>query len=209
MDDRGAVALAESDSFPRLAYLDLSSTAITGTGVGAILSSPKLRNLRQVQLSGAGITQFKSADFGPEPTPSLRTVNLTSNPNLDGQHLAPLFELLSRSNVVMLDLTGTQLGAHGMKALAKTTGWKQLRALLLNFCKLNTAAAVALADWPGLAGVERLAMMDPNPIGQRGADAIAKSPHLGKIRQIIMPLTTPALHKKFGSKLSTRDRMYS
>ncbi len=204
--DDAVVALAKSKGFPQLQTLDLSGTRVSGTGVGAVLSSPTLAQLRDVNFSNNGDMTIEP--ISAPPAPALRTVTLTGNTGFaSGKWTAPLYDLLSRSTVVFLNLSHITFETPGVKAITQTSGWPQLRALSLSSCNMPPGAAIALAEWPGLAKVEWLGLHDPNPFGRRGGKAIANSRYLGRIRELVVPKETQELRKRFGRKLTTEDRV--
>ncbi len=108
----------------------------------------------------------------------------------------------------VLTLHNAGLGVRGCSALA-AGGLSALAGLTLNSCRLaggplrallvagfepppalsfaandlTTADTDALAAWPGLAHVREL-ILDYNPIGDAGALALARSPHLTGIRKL-------------------------
>lgn len=204
--------LMKHNHLARLTGLGLQVNGADPDGLGELLASPSLKNLRSLHIEGH--------PFGLD---HMRII--ASSPALEGLRRLGVFcntlraegaEAIARSpflkNLESLDLNGCRIGDEGLRALASSTGLHHLRELNLPQNELdNSAASAIIASRPlkrlqalGLFGnhlgdagarllalgrnLERLNRLDLglNRIGPSGGRALADSPYLIHLRQLYL-----------------------
>jgi len=115
---------------------------------------------------------------GTDHFPDLRRLHLDGNTALDDDGPAALARP-AFAGLAALELSGTNLSAAGMPALAGA-GLAYLETLGLSDNRLDGAAVAVLA---AAASLRRLRYLDlsHNPIGTAGLAALAASPHLARL----------------------------
>ncbi len=176
----GAADLAGSSHLASLTALDLGRQRIGDAGLDALLSSPSLRGLRELELrfneiasiAGFGTSQGAAVvrlDMSGNTIGDGGTAALAGAPRLAGLEslgldtcevrgrgvkaltAAPFWGTLGR-----LDLGHNPLGEPGAWALAEAAPPARLHALRLSDCDLDAAAMDVLATCPWLAGLQSL-----------------------------------------------------
>jgi uncharacterized protein (TIGR02996 family) len=99
---------------------------------------------------------------------------------ISGPGVAEALAVARLSLVTALNLKACSLHSAGAATLTRTAP-ANLRFLLLESNWFGDLGAVHLANWPALAGVERL-HLGYNNLGPEGARALAASPHLKALR---------------------------
>jgi len=172
----GVAALVRLPFFPQLRELSLSYGALTDAAVGKFAAAPSSGftslDLSYNRLGPKGVAALASS---PHAT-SLRRLNLVANKvTAEGmRHLARL------SALEHLDLSGGQIGDEGLAALAESPVIQTLRRLRVVGCGIGPVGVEALAA-VGPTRLEELDLMD-NPVGDRGAIALAGSPVVAQVR---------------------------
>jgi uncharacterized protein (TIGR02996 family) len=133
---------------PRLKRLDLSGNRITAGALASLVAAPALAGVEDLDLS--------DNNLGPEGVRALAAARL---PHLHSLHLLR-----------------TRPETEGVRALVGADFFPELRSLSLGGNNLGPAAGRLLADGPG----ENLRVLDlrENKLADRGAAALAASPHL-------------------------------
>jgi uncharacterized protein (TIGR02996 family) len=160
-------------------------------GLRALLLSPRLANLRELDLSGSWFEPgFVSVLRLARPLANLRSLDLTdtSFPDSDFAHLAESPHL---ANLRELYLCGADSvpGFHqeGAAMLAGSPYLRRLEVLNVRSQHLERAGFEALARWPGLASLRRLDLESTggdDPDFAEGVRALAHSPHWGELREL-------------------------
>jgi uncharacterized protein (TIGR02996 family) len=204
---KGAARLAGLPFLAHLTALSISGR-LGGEGLAALLGSPHLRRLRELDLGAAGIGEAGARALAAWPgLARLSILGLSGNAIGDGgagalaasPHLAGLTDLRLAANDI------TQVGA---RALAAAPGLAALRRLDLGNNYLLDAGVQALAGSPYLARLTHLSLWY-TAIGSAGAAALAASPHLAGLADLnlhangSLPATeeAEALRRRFGARV--------
>lgn len=161
----------------------------------------KVRRLEIARMS-ATLPQLVELLLNNELLGNLRRLVLSGN-RVASHGATVLARWRGLSRLDTLELNSCAIGDSGVGALA-TADLATLRRLELSDNPLGNAAASALADSPGLAGLIQLNLADTR-LGPSGARALAESPHLGKLQRldlagIALPGTVRTLlRERFGA----------
>lgn len=194
----GVAALAANPALGHLRDLDLGGNELTDATFGALVAAPWFPGLRALNLGGnrfgeEGLRTLIWAETGALRTLGLRGMSAGDDGKRFGDAaLAELCRSPRLAGLRELDLGINYIGPSGARVLASAETAFRLRALHLDNSNLDDTAAESLAAWPGLATVETL-ILSSNPIGPRGGRALARSPHLGRVRALWLmhtPLVT-------------------
>jgi Ran GTPase-activating protein (RanGAP) involved in mRNA processing and transport len=173
--DEGAEILGRSSNLADLSLLQLGQNGLGLRGVTALLSSPYLTKVEDLDLSdnrpgGDWIAALASA--GPR---RLRKLTLEVN-QLDGQAAALLADAVALEGVRELSLRGNPIGDQGAVALAGSVRLTQLHKLDLGSCEIGDEGAIALADSPTLGRLEGFGGLglSHNRYGQKAARHLRK-----------------------------------
>jgi uncharacterized protein (TIGR02996 family) len=203
--------LLASPHLVHLAELRIGSELTTPPTVAAVVRSKVFKRLtalgvRNDRRDGGSLAGELARLKDP---PALKKLDLSGN-RLAAQALAPLVTSAAVAAVEDLDLSDNNLGAAGLAALAAGTFpalralhllrtrpeeggvaalvsarfFPELRSLSLGGNNLGPAAAVDLANPPSGGGQLRVLDLRENRIGDRGAKALAASPHLARLIQL-------------------------
>jgi uncharacterized protein (TIGR02996 family) len=197
IDDEGAAAVAACPNLAALTELRLSENRMSDVGVTALAQSPYLLNLRalrvdyQSAVSGSGVRALAESPN----VAGLRELNLGYCGGLDGARALATSKYLTKlEDFTVLDsvvesletianspnfagLIRLRITARAAKAVAASPHMRNLREL--EFIQHATDDdAVGLANSPHLANLRRL-NLSSNIISDKGAKALAESPHLG------------------------------
>src|SRR5262249_46648863 len=105
-----------------------------------------------------------------------------------------------------LRVTGPPVGLDVVEVLTATLARGRFDHLELIGCRIGPDAARRLAVWPGLADLASLDLR-ANDLQRAGAEALAASPHLGGLRELVLTgfrHATPVsevLRGKFGRRV--------
>jgi uncharacterized protein (TIGR02996 family) len=200
--------LLASPHFTRLRALRVGFQLTTPETVSAVVRSPVFRQLTTLGVRTDQRAGRLAAELGRLTGPlALRTLDLSGN-SLRAAGLEPLLASGAAATVADLDLSDNNLGAAGaavlaagglpalralhllrawpqeagVEALAGAKFFSELRSLSLGGNNLGPATAFALADAP-TANLRVLDLRE-NPIGDRGAAALAAAPGLANLLQL-------------------------
>jgi uncharacterized protein (TIGR02996 family) len=188
LTDAGAKILAGCSQLKQLRRLVLGTRFGSGNRVGAegtkaLLTSPFLSSLTQVELSdnpiGAGGAEALAA------WPWLANVRdlCLRQCNIGSEGLAALARSPHLGNVVYIELLRNDIGAEGAIALAGASHITRLRELDLGWNDIGDRGAEALAAAPHLASLVKLNLWN-NQIEDVGAAALARSPWLTELTEL-------------------------
>jgi uncharacterized protein (TIGR02996 family) len=168
LGDAGVAALAASPHAEGLVSLDLGyNPAIGDSGVYALACSPHLSRLRNLGLGAESAYQVQGRSTG---VTEIGARALASSVSLAG--------------LTSLDLGGQSLlGDAGVCALVESTNLTRLTTLRLWGCGIGARGVAALASSAWLAGLTHLDLAD-NPWTDEAAEALARSPHLTRLRYL-------------------------
>jgi uncharacterized protein (TIGR02996 family) len=200
--------LLASPHFTRLRELSVGSELSTPATVSAIVRS---RVFAQLTSLGVRNDRREGANLASELArlahpPALKKLDL-SGTRLTAPALATLAASAAVGTVDDLDLSDNNLGAEGVAALgagklsalrvlhllrtrpqedgvaalARAALFSELRSLSLGENNLGPAAAIEIANPPAATIQLRVLDLRDNRIGDRGAAALAKSPHLANL----------------------------
>jgi uncharacterized protein (TIGR02996 family) len=168
--DAGATALAGSNNFARLEWLDLPRD-VGPTGVRTLGATAWFRNLKSLRVDYGEMFPAAFEELCRlEPFPRLHTLNLTqeSFPVTSWQTFArsKTFPALTR-----LDLSRANL-SEGRAAVLFAAPWLRLAYLDLDTCAIWNDGAAALANAPWIGSLRYL-LLGTNGLDPSGAAAIA------------------------------------
>jgi uncharacterized protein (TIGR02996 family) len=163
----------------RVRWLDLSDTSTTPLVLVALGHSPRLKNLKMLNLARTVRTDPAGAPIDPIGLSGAQV--LGTSPAVRG--------------VEYLDLTGHWLGANSVRALA--TSLSNVRELLLAGNDLGDEGAAVLAECSQFGNLRRLEL-DGNRITTLGTAALLASPHLQNLTVLDGVPTTPEFLARFG-----------
>jgi uncharacterized protein (TIGR02996 family) len=213
-----APALCDGSRLARLRVLDVrhGHKVTDARALAGLVTASRLKELAVLRLSASNWTWQKKKWAGfaeglavPCRAPTLRVLDLSQNP-LTGDDVAALVRWRAVRGLLALKLGETAAGPDGAEAIAAAP-WERLRALDLWQCGIDTRGAVALAGSRALAGLEWLSLQD-NPLGPDGVMALARSPHLTRLRHLNLAGTEldaaarAALRERFGRKKWVGER---
>lgn len=205
--------VADSPVLGHIHELHLSRNSLREKGVRTILASTRLTGLHTLSLQNNGVTERCLETLVSCTTlPRLKRLDLSSNyiyaqairqlllapgflgrltslslsGNWLGSQVAPL--LLACPDPLKLrnlDLSLTNLQEKGVEALVGSALFAGLRSLRLAYNQLTTQAALSLA---GASELRNLVYLDVsgNSIGDEGARALARSPYLSGVRELVL-----------------------
>jgi uncharacterized protein (TIGR02996 family) len=175
----GTTALMRSPHLRNLGKLDFTSTALRLPTVEALFSAPALRSLHDLSFCCCGLPDdLIRLLLGSTIPEQLTELDLQGNHLTWFGGLRPIFAGAGR--FVRLRSVGLSLSAGAwpgdMAAFGPLPALRTLHA--------PTAAALALASWPGLATVRALRLHGGAGIGPAEAQALVTSPHLEGLRRL-------------------------
>lgn len=179
----GVTRLMASRGVHHLRTLALHRCAVGPAGAQAIAEAPYLGPLRVLDLGHGkiGAPGLRSL-AGAWWVSALEDLDL-SYCDLDDAAIRPLFQLRS-SSLRRLDLSGTQLSAHGLGHLLGSPAGSQLEELRLHGClTLGPLGAAAIARAPTSKHL-RILNLQNCALGAEGARALASSPYLCDLREL-------------------------
>jgi hypothetical protein len=166
---QGLVALLGSPLPPRLTELALGNAmgSLGAEGARSLATSPQLGQLATLRLCGhhVGAEGVEVLLTSPQLT-SLTRLDLRNN-KLRAKDLCAVSPSPHRMSLADLDLGGNPIGNRGCQALADWACLGPLTKLGLADCEIKDAGAIALANSPHLAHIDRIELMS-NPIGAEG-----------------------------------------
>jgi uncharacterized protein (TIGR02996 family) len=185
LDCEAVGGLLSSPYLGRLRALDFFLNKIGETGAQFLAASPLSSQLETLKLHWCGLgdrgvqTLLRTRRFS-----QLKTLELGHNDLHETgiRYLAAASEL---SQLRELGLSANPLGASGILALRTAPFLSSLTSLDLSNCELvGTTAGTHLAAVP--FGDLQSLMLDNNPLGTPGAQALARttSPYLGRLRKL-------------------------
>jgi hypothetical protein len=207
--DRGLIALSRSPHLAKLTALSVGGSAYGEAGVKALTAAPFAPVLAALDLSDSGLDSgavnalasgsfpaFKSLDLGGNAFGAEGWQTLAAAPwfaRLErfgaggcGLGDAGAHALASRGPLALreLDLRGNEITDAGVIALARSGAFGKLTALRLghNPFELSGVSALAAADLPALEELD----LSRVRVGRAGALALAASPHLKKLRRLVV-----------------------
>jgi uncharacterized protein (TIGR02996 family) len=173
----GGKKLAASAALDGLVALHLSYRGIRDAGAIALAGSPRIARLRVLELEYNGIERAGAEALAASP------------------HLA---------NLRILGLLGNWFSDAGAQAIAASPHLTQLQELSLANCNIHASGATAVASAPQFATLRRLYLTMNPYLGDKGAEALARSPHLNNLEalyvdaQYLSVSVLSLLHERFG-----------
>jgi uncharacterized protein (TIGR02996 family) len=157
MGSEGTVALANAASFSGLEALNLNRQRIGPQGFQAIVSSPRLDQLRELELRAAQTSDVSVLETSTG-TPLVR-LDLSLN-QISERGARSLGQSKRLAQLERLDLDTCEINASGLEALTKARFWKTLRQLDLSRNPLGAAGAKVLAKAGEPAHLHTLTLVD-------------------------------------------------
>jgi Ran GTPase-activating protein (RanGAP) involved in mRNA processing and transport len=180
--DKGAVALLRSPHLSGLTALCLTSTGITAATMQALAEAPFRRRLEVLELSDNVIYDSGIDDLADaEGWESLREFKGHSM-GLSHLAAAAFADAPIFSRLETLEVAQNWLRDAGVARLVQGHS-ATWRILDLGQNEISDVGAEALARSPRVARLEQLVLRD-NAIGARGVRALADSPHLARLREL-------------------------
>jgi uncharacterized protein (TIGR02996 family) len=202
LENKGLIALTESQNLSRLERLNISKTIVDHRGVDALAKSPLMGRLKELDISNCDLSDNEADILARSKKASqLKHLDLQSN-DIGAQGAIALLTSSQLSSLETLDLsTNRSIGQEGLDSLSAPPS-KCLKCLRLGLCDLDESAARILIDWLEgshleelelwrnnlpLSIVERLSQskgfkrlkgldLSWNPIGDASVQALVKSP---------------------------------
>ncbi len=180
LDPEGTAALMRSSHSRNLAKLDFTSTALRLPTLEALFGSPTLRNLRDLSFCCCGLADDLIRLLMRSEIPEqLTQLDLQGN-YLTWDGLRSFFEGAAkfvRLTSIGIDLkTAVEVSPLVFGSFAPLPTLRSLHA--------PNAGVIALANWPGLATVQRLSLHGGPGLGPLEARALVASPHLQQLRKL-------------------------
>lgn len=174
--DPGAILLAGNPKLAKLKRLSLRKCMIGNIGFAALVTSPHLRNLIELDVSENGIHDLSLA-IASSAGPRLQVLNLSSN-RLDEKELRVYLRSPQLSGLRTLDVSYTS-PAEGANFLDGCAFRDSLRELYLSGLRLGPASAAALSR----VEFRALELLDvsSSELGELGFAALANSPVLAQL----------------------------
>jgi uncharacterized protein (TIGR02996 family) len=195
----GTRALAQSTGLPALRYLNLNYNQILqNTAVAEVINSPKLPNLTVLTLNGREIASPDPRMLaGPGRNPTLRVLQLDFG-QLTTNSASALASCPALRGLWLLSFERPTPGIFddAVKALTQAAGFDKLVILDLRGNRLKAGAARMIAAWPKAACLQWLGLSD-NLLTVAGLAELADSPHLGKLKRLLVsgPESSDAMKK--------------
>jgi hypothetical protein len=175
--EKGAKALASSESLRNLTTLDLWANGIGEKGAKALSSSESLGNLTTLNLGANGIGEKGAkALASSESLINLTTLYLWGN-GIGADGAKALASSESLGNLTTLNLWNNDIGDEGAKALASSESLGNLTTLNLGANGIGADGAKALASSESLINLTTLYLWN-NGIGAEGKQALLQSAFL-------------------------------
>jgi uncharacterized protein (TIGR02996 family) len=182
LDDKALVALAHSSNLAGLRRLVLSGNKIGNKGIAALAESPHVAGLRSLVLHDNRIGGPGAAALAGSPHLSgLGSLELGNNP-IGDRGVAALIASPYLTGLWNFDLMECGIGARGLRGLPSSSAWRNVENLMLDQNRLGDAGVQFVAD-ALLSALRRLGLCQ-NQVGDRGAEALARSPHLTGLVQL-------------------------
>jgi uncharacterized protein (TIGR02996 family) len=214
LDDDGAMAIAACAGLARLKRLSLPVGSIGPDGIGALAESPHLTSLEELDvrahhIGDGGLIRLARSPMLPRLTEldlygtrvgdrGLRAVLAAGPARLRGIHLGrhqdcPITNMGLRAfcrcealaGLRRLDLSLWQLTRARVRAIANSPHLAGLQVLKLSSCGIDDDMAVELAR-SGHLRILRFLDLQNNLIGARGITALARSPVLGTVTNLVL-----------------------
>jgi uncharacterized protein (TIGR02996 family) len=166
--------------------------ALRGGGLARMLHSPRLANLRELDLSASWFEDNLLEAFrDARSLARLETLDLTDT-SFDVQYFAHVVGSPHLANLRRLYLKGADdvpgVGDEGLEMLCASPHMRNLEDLNLGSQPITRAGYETLARWPGLARLRRLVLEwtgdEGDPGFAAGVRALAHSPHWGELREL-------------------------
>jgi uncharacterized protein (TIGR02996 family) len=180
---KAAQAIAASPRMRNLRSLNLSGN-IGLEGVRALAQSPHLADLRELKLSSGQLGDEGAQALATSPyLCRLQGLDVGCN-GIGPQGIGALCESENFRHLTRLDVLSNDLGDAGVRRLARSEAFPILRSLDLRSVGLSPAGAAELgrsADWPGLTSLD----LEGNAkLDAQGLLAILSSPRFGGLRSL-------------------------
>lgn len=183
-------------AFDRLSELDLSYNALSDEHIERLTRSPLLARLTRLSLHHCKLGA-EAIELLCQHTSRVALRDLRISENQPGPvGFTAIFERLCTPALERLDLSASSvssMGEHGadtfledagLARLAACANLVNLRALHLQFSRIGSDGLDAIASSPYLTALEEL-MLDTNPlVGPEGAASIAREAHFGNLEHL-------------------------
>jgi uncharacterized protein (TIGR02996 family) len=176
-------ALAPSPHWARLTRLDLGGCSIGDVGLAALATTPQLATLTDLNLYWNDLTDTAAEILaGPSFLRRLERLELQTN-ELTSAGVAMLANSANLRTLRSLNLGSNRLTAAAVLALVASPHLDALTELNLSntLDTMTEVGARALANWPGLARLDRLHLGNTG-LTDRGVRLLAASPHLAGVK---------------------------
>jgi uncharacterized protein (TIGR02996 family) len=205
--DRGLVALCASPHLARLTALHVARGRYSAVAARAVVGAPFAGALRSIDMTASGLDADGARAFAGGSFPALKALAVGfgkfGEEGFRALVSAPWFENLEGCRardceigdggalalattdihaLRELDLGGNQIGDVGVAALAASKAFSRLTRLRLSDNPFGLAGVRALAD-TDLPALEELDLTGVD-VGRAGAQALAASPFLNKLRRL-------------------------
>ncbi len=181
ISDAGMHAFARCEALAGLRELDLSSWPLTPNLVRAVARSPHLAGLTVLKLGSCGIDDEMAAELARSPyLRNLRFLDLQSN-QIGADGLTALARSPVLATITCLGIfNNPEIGDAGVLALADSDYVGELRGLGLIWTGLGLAGLRAVATSARFRQLRTLDVQN-NHLGDEGGRVLCETPHLARL----------------------------
>lgn len=197
-------AIATSPHVRRLRGISLSGSELGEEPLAAFLGALESDALEELDLARSGLVRQGLTALASARLPRLRKLSLAGNSI--GYHLRGFTIDSPPFNLRELDLSGAYLSQEFIHPLWDWSGLASLEALDVSYIRIGMRGAQAMTASPHLGAMKRLHLSNCN-IGQGGARALACCGKLSKLEGLDLrgnALKVPGLEALLASPLLTR-----
>jgi len=166
--DLGAVALAKSPHFAKVAKLNLRACEVAAKGIAALASSNLAKHLRSLDLADNPVRASGIQELAKGRWPELHTLNLATS-GLGSESMKAFQAAEGFGRLLDLDLSKNEVGAAG--AIAVTRAKWAGSMVRLNLAESKCVAGAVLGGASTMRKLQQLDVTD-NPLMPAGVEAL-------------------------------------
>ncbi|MCE9561703.1 MAG: TIGR02996 domain-containing protein [Planctomycetes bacterium] len=166
--DAGAVALAKSPHFSKVAKLNLRACEVGAKGIAALAASNLAKHLRELDLADNPVRASGIQELAKGRWPELHTLNLATS-GLGSESMKAFQAAEGFGRLLDLDLSSNEVGAAGAIAVTRAKWAGQM--VRLNLAESKCVAGAILGGASTLRKLQYLDVTD-NPLMPAGVEAL-------------------------------------